>query len=75
MVATNVAARGLDIKGVKLVVNYDMPDSLELYIHRIGSSHCGVCTVQELDEQELLDWPYHWSLRRIVRFSLTWSII
>ena len=36
MVATNVAARGLDIKGVKLVVNYDMPDSLELYIHRIG---------------------------------------
>lgn len=44
MVATNVAARGLDIKGVKLVVNYDMPDSLELYIHRIGRevAHGGV---------------------------------
>jgi ATP-dependent RNA helicase DDX5/DBP2 len=36
MCATDVAARGLDIKGVKLVVNYDMPKQIEDYIHRVG---------------------------------------
>nr|ACM80366.1 vasa [Patiria miniata] len=35
-VATSVAARGLDISGVKHVVNYDMPSSIEEYVHRIG---------------------------------------
>ena len=36
LVATNVAARGLDIPAVSHVVNYDMPDNVEEYIHRIG---------------------------------------
>jgi len=36
LVATNVAARGLDIPQVSHVVNYDMPQSLEEYVHRIG---------------------------------------
>ena len=36
LVATAVAARGLDIKGVAHVVNYDMPKSIDEYVHRIG---------------------------------------
>lgn len=36
LVATDVAARGLDIKGVDLVVNYKLPRDVESYIHRIG---------------------------------------
>jgi len=36
MVATNIAARGLDIKGIKAVINYDFPNDIETYIHRIG---------------------------------------
>ena len=36
MVATDVAARGLDIPGVSHVVNYDLPEDAESYIHRIG---------------------------------------
>lgn len=36
LVATDVAARGLDIKGVEIVVNYDMPSNIEDYVHRIG---------------------------------------
>ncbi|XP_031472761.1 DEAD-box ATP-dependent RNA helicase 20 [Nymphaea colorata] len=36
MTATDVAARGLDVKDVKFVINYDFPGSLEDYVHRIG---------------------------------------
>ncbi len=36
LVATDVAARGLDIPDVSLVVNYDTPQNIEDYVHRIG---------------------------------------
>lgn len=38
LVATDVAARGLDIKNVELVLNYDVPEKEEYYVHRIGRS-------------------------------------
>lgn len=36
MIATDVASRGLDVKDIRVVVNYDMPGDIESYIHRIG---------------------------------------
>ena len=36
LVATDIAARGIDVKGIGLVVNYDLPDNPEDYVHRIG---------------------------------------
>ncbi len=36
LVATNVAARGLDVPSISCVINYDVPDSVEDYVHRIG---------------------------------------
>lgn len=36
LIATDVAARGLDVEDVKFVINYDYPNSSEDYIHRIG---------------------------------------
>jgi ATP-dependent RNA helicase DeaD len=38
LVATDVAARGLDIQNVDLVVNYDVPEKEDYYVHRIGRS-------------------------------------
>merc|ERR1711971_1348413 len=36
LVATDIAARGLDVKDIKYVINYDFPGSIEDYIHRVG---------------------------------------
>lgn len=36
MIATNLFARGIDIERVNLVINYDMPESSNTYLHRVG---------------------------------------
>lgn len=36
LVATDIASRGIDVRGIELVVNYDLPMSSEDYVHRIG---------------------------------------
>jgi len=36
LVATDVAARGIDVEGISLVVNFDLPNVAESYVHRIG---------------------------------------
>ena len=56
LIATDVAARGIDVKGVDAVFNYDLPQDHEYYIHRIGrtgrAGHDGVaisfCESEEL---------------------------
>ena len=36
MVATDIFGRGIDIERVNIVINYDMPDSSDTYLHRVG---------------------------------------
>ena len=36
LVATDVAARGIDVSGLGLVINFDLPETVEAYVHRIG---------------------------------------
>jgi ATP-dependent RNA helicase RhlE len=36
LVATDIAARGIDVVGIELVINYDLPEDAENYVHRIG---------------------------------------
>ncbi|OQS55835.1 DBP2 [Ecytonucleospora hepatopenaei] len=36
LIATDVAARGLDVKDIKIVINYDLPTNIEDYVHRVG---------------------------------------
>ena len=63
LVATDVAARGIDIDGVTHVVNFDMPVEPESYVHRIGrtgragatGTAISFCTVDELDELRAIE--------------------
>ena len=54
LVATDVAARGIDVAGVTHVINYEVPDDAHQYVHRIGrtgrAGHSGVAIT-------LVDWP------------------
>ena len=36
VIATDVAARGIDVDGITMVINYDVPDDVDSYVHRIG---------------------------------------
>jgi ATP-dependent RNA helicase RhlE len=59
LIATDVSARGIDIPNVDIVVNYDVPDINENYVHRIGRTGRGMAkglayTFVAQDEQELI---------------------
>ncbi len=43
LVATDVAARGIDVRDIDLVINYDVPDKMEYYVHRIGRTGRAGC--------------------------------
>jgi len=36
LVATDIAARGIDVDGIRMVVNFDVPQDPEVYVHRVG---------------------------------------
>lgn len=62
LVATDVASKGLDFQGIQHVINYDMPDDIENYVHRIGRTgrqgKSGVATTfinKGCDESVLID--------------------
>jgi ATP-dependent RNA helicase DeaD len=59
VVATDIAARGLDVDHLTHVVNYDLPDSVESYVHRIGRTGragregTAISLIQPLDRRKL----------------------
>ncbi len=60
LIATDVSARGIDIQQVDFVVNYDIPDQVENYVHRVGRTGRGTLKGQAVsfcskEEKVLLD--------------------
>jgi ATP-dependent RNA helicase RhlE len=70
LVATDIAARGIDVKEISHVINYDMPVEPETYVHRIGrTARAGaegdaisICSAQERD--------YLRAIEKLVRFEI-----
>ena len=56
MVATDIAARGIDIQELEIVINYDLPDVAETYVHRIGrtgrAGHLGTAVTFCSEEEQ-----------------------
>jgi ATP-dependent RNA helicase DeaD len=65
VVATDIAARGLHVEDLTHVINYDLPDSVESYVHRIGRTGragkegTAISLIQPLDKRKLRDIERH----------------
>ena len=71
LVATDIAARGIDVEGVTHVVNYDLPNEPESYVHRIGRTAragAGGFALSFCDPEER---AYLSSIERLIRHRLT----
>jgi ATP-dependent RNA helicase RhlE len=70
MVATDVAARGIDVSDISHVINFDVPETAETYIHRIGRTARGdatgdAFTLVDRDEEPLIR-----DIERVLKRSL-----
>ncbi|KAF9451634.1 P-loop containing nucleoside triphosphate hydrolase protein [Macrolepiota fuliginosa MF-IS2] len=67
VIATSVAARGLDVKQLKLVINYDAPNHMEDYVHRAGrtgrAGNKGTCVTFITSEQDRYSVDIHRALK------------
>ncbi|PAB56514.1 DEAD/DEAH box helicase [Anaeromicrobium sediminis] len=79
LIATDVAARGVDVDGITHVINYDMPHDIESYIHRIGrtgrAGYLGVAytfvTMKNEAKLEALENFIHMKIKRISMGTVT----
>jgi superfamily II DNA/RNA helicase len=75
LVATDVAARGLDIKGISHVINFDLPMVAEDYIHRIGRTGRGGATGTAVSLVGPEDWSKLADIERLTGRKLKRSVI
>ncbi|KAF2302904.1 hypothetical protein GH714_010905 [Hevea brasiliensis] len=66
LVATDVAARGLDIKDIRVVINYDFPTGIEDYVHRIGRTGRAGATGVSYTFFSEQDWKYAADLVKVL---------
>ncbi|XP_030515113.1 DEAD-box ATP-dependent RNA helicase 46 isoform X2 [Rhodamnia argentea] len=66
LVATDVAARGLDIKDIRVVINYDFPTGIEDYVHRIGRTGRAGATGVSYTFFSEQDWKYAADLIKVL---------
>ena len=70
LVATDIAARGIDVDGISHVVNYDVPNEPESYVHRIGRTARAGATGTAISLCDHDEVPYLRSIEKLIRMSL-----
>jgi ATP-dependent RNA helicase RhlE len=70
LVATDIAARGIDVEGISHVVNYDLPNEPESYVHRIGRTARAGASGTAISLCDADEMPYLRSIEKLIRMSL-----
>src|SRR5258707_7779144 len=70
LIATDIAARGIDVDGISHVINYDLPNEPESYVHRIGRTARAGATGTAISLCDADEMPYLRSIEKLIRMSL-----
>ncbi len=82
LIATDVASRGIDVKDITCVINYDFPRNIEDYVHRVGRTGRAGMTGTAMTYMTRQDWKHakelieilNKSKRECVSFGFFWSL-
>ena len=66
LVATDIAARGIDVSGISHVINYDMPDTVDAYTHRIGRTGRAARTGEAFSFVTRNESAFLWSIENVL---------
>jgi len=66
LVATDIAARGIDVSGISHVINYDMPDTVDAYTHRIGRTGRATRTGEAFSFVTRNESTFLWSIESVL---------
>ncbi len=75
LVATDIAARGIDISLISHVINYDMPDTVDAYTHRIGRTGRAARTGDAFSFVTIEDRGFVWEIERVLGEKLDSRIL
>ena len=75
LVATDIAARGIDVSRISHVINYDMPDSVDAYTHRIGRTGRAAKTGDAFSFVTLKERSFVWDIERALGEKLEKRIL
>jgi len=67
LVATDIAARGIDVTGISHVLNYDLPEEPETYVHRIGRTGRAGATGIAVSFCDAAERPYLQAIQKLIR--------
>ena len=70
LIATDIAARGIDVEGITHVINYDLPNIPESYVHRIGRTARAGADGMAISFCEVEERPYLKDIERLIRQSV-----